>query len=134
MPLDLLKRGEVAQPITATQLDDQIVTPIESFVNALETNLAGKQPQHAILTAIAALSIVADRLIYSTGVNTFALATLTSAGRALLDDADAAAQRVTLAVPYRGASGEEITGLWRGTQAQYDAIGTKDSTRLYVIV
>jgi hypothetical protein len=26
-----------------------------------------------------------------------------------------------------------ITGIWQGTQAQYDGLGTKDSTVLYII-
>jgi microcystin-dependent protein len=54
------------------------------------------QPLDADLTAIAALVSAADRLPYFTGSGTAALATFTSAGRALVDDADAAAQRTTL--------------------------------------
>lgn len=54
------------------------------------------QPIDALLTAIAALSMVADRYIYGTGTDTVALGTITTAGRAILDDADAAAQRTTL--------------------------------------
>ena len=54
------------------------------------------QTANALLTAIAALSMVADRLIYGTGSGTVDLATLTAAGRALIDDATAQAQRTTL--------------------------------------
>lgn len=50
----------------------------------------------ANLNLLAALTGAADRLPYFTDVAAVALAVLTAAGRALLDDADAAAQRVTL--------------------------------------
>jgi hypothetical protein len=48
------------------------------------------------LLAIAGLTSAADRLAYFTGSGTASLATFTAAGRALVDDADTTAQRVTL--------------------------------------
>lgn len=50
----------------------------------------------APLDALQSLSPAADRLAYYTGATTASLTVFTAAGRALLDDADAAAQRTTL--------------------------------------
>lgn len=66
-------------------------------VNAPLTGL-GLQPLDPMLTALAALVTVADRGLYFTGADAPALFTLTAAGRALLDDANAAAQLTTLGV------------------------------------
>lgn len=56
----------------------------------------GAQPLDATLTSLAALGTAADKIAYTTGVDTWAEAPLTTAGLAILDDADASAQRATL--------------------------------------
>jgi hypothetical protein len=52
----------------------------------------------ATLAGISAVTTAADQLVYSSGVDTFTTTTFTAAGRALVDDATAAAQRTTLGV------------------------------------
>ena len=71
-------------------------TGLTLSAGSLSVTTSTYQPLDADLTAIAALVSAADRLPYFTGSGTAALATFTAAGRALVDDADAAAQRTTL--------------------------------------
>ncbi|MDX1399528.1 MAG: hypothetical protein R3204_13465, partial [Oceanospirillum sp.] len=56
------------------------------------------QAYDAGLASIAGLTTAADKMIYTTASDTYAVADLTAAGRAILDDADADAQRTTLGV------------------------------------
>jgi hypothetical protein len=73
---------------------------------AIGTNV---QAYDAGLQSISGLTTSADQMIYTTALDTYATTGLTAAGRAILDDADASAQRTTL-------------GLVIGTNVQaYDA-------------
>lgn len=76
---------------------------------AQQTALDGKQGAHANLSALSSLTLANNKMLYSTGPGALALADLTAAGRALLDDADAAAQRTTLDVYSKAEIGNPDT-------------------------
>jgi len=56
----------------------------------------GNQPIDAGLNSISGLTTSANKMVYTTGSDTYAVTDITAAGRAILDDADASAQRTTL--------------------------------------
>ncbi|OUL98557.1 collagen-like triple helix repeat-containing protein [Variovorax sp. JS1663] len=82
-----------AGDIEVTPAGNIAATDVQAALEELDSE---KQPLDADLTALAGLTSAANKLPYFTGSGTAALADFTSAGRALLDDADAAAQRTTL--------------------------------------
>lgn len=85
--------AHAASAISYTPAGSLAAVNVQAALTELDTE---KQPLDATLTALAGVTVAADQLIYATGADTFAAASLTAAGRALLDDADAAAQRATL--------------------------------------
>jgi phage-related tail fiber protein len=67
----------------------------------------------ATLTALAGVTVAANELIYATGADAFAVTSLTSFGRSLIDDADAATSRTTLGlgtIATQDANNVSITG------------------------
>jgi hypothetical protein len=71
------------------------------------------QAYDAGLTSIAGLTTAANKMIYTTAADTYAVADLTAAGRAILDDADNVAQRTTLGLgtmATQAANSVSITG------------------------
>lgn len=81
---------------------------------AIGTNV---QAYDAGLASIAGLTTAADNIIYTTAADTYATATITAAGRALIDDADAAAQRATLGLGTVATANQVST-----SQIQDDAV------------
>lgn len=109
-------KAEILGPGVPAALDtlDELAAALADDANyaaSITTALAGKQPLDADLTAIAALTSAANKFPYSTGTAAWTLGDITAAGRALIDDADAAAQRATLSVYSQAELGNPETDL-----------------------
>ena len=72
------------------------------------------QAYDAGLASISGLTTAADQSIYLTAADTYAAYPLTAAGRALLDDVDAAAQRTTLGLGTLATQSGTFTGTHSG--------------------
>lgn len=70
------------------------------------------------LDSIASLTTAADKMIYTTGADTYAVTPITAFGRSILDDADAAAVRTTLGL---GTSSVVDTGTTANKIIQLDS-------------
>lgn len=88
--------ADTSEATARASADTTLQTNIDAEASARIAADAGKQPLDAELTAIAALTSAADKGIQFTGAGAAGTFDLTAAGRALIDDANAAAQRTTL--------------------------------------
>lgn len=80
------------------------------------------------LQSISTLGTTADRFAYTIGIDTWAEATITAAGRALLDDADAATQRGTLGLGSLATLSSVNDANWSGADLAIGNGGTGSST------
>jgi len=89
--------------------DDQLVTLgftatltelnyTDGVTSSIQTQLNSKQAADDTLTSIAALGTAADKLAYTTGVDTWAETAITATGRSILDDPTTSAVRDTIGV------------------------------------
>lgn len=94
-------------PLSDLEADANAVRPISAGGTGAATAAAARdslgltigtnvQAFSTKLSAIAALTFAADKMVYATGAATFSTTTLTAFARALLDDTDASTARGTL--------------------------------------
>lgn len=92
--------GTVIDPNWANTTLDDIAAELTKSLDASDPPVArqriGAQASDPTLTAMAGVATAADRLIYFTGVDVAAAATLTAFARSLIDDSDSASARSTL--------------------------------------
>lgn len=119
----------MSQPIAIEGFSDASAARVVCRQSGTEVTVPadqlGLQPLDPTLTAIAGLVGAADKGIYFTGADAAALFDLTAAGRALLDDADAAAQRTTLGLG--SAATKELTD-WVAYTPTFTGFGTVSSS------
>jgi hypothetical protein len=123
--IDASKNVKSADTATYPSLTE--LAYVKGVTSAIQTQIDGKQasgsyqPLDAELTAIAGLTSAADKGIQFTGSGTAATFDLTAAGKALLDDANAAAQLVTLGLTATATELNYTDGVTSAIQTQLDA-------------
>lgn len=88
--------GTPAAPTATAGTNTTQIATTAFVTDAVSTAGGSYQPLDATLTAVAGVTTAADKFIYFTDVDTAAAATISTFGRSLIDDADAAAARTTL--------------------------------------
>ena len=95
-----LKLGGTLVAVSAAEINY-----LEGVSSAIQTQLNAKQASDATLTSIALLGTAANKMAYTTDVDTWAEAAITAAGRSMVAAANAAAQLALLS----GQAGAEFS-------------------------
>jgi len=110
---DISDASDINGPLADLEADANVARPIVAGGTGATTASAARtalglaigtdvQAYDAGLASIAGLTTAADKMIYTTAADTYAVASLTAAARGLLDDATVADMRTTLDVPEAG--------------------------------
>ena len=97
---DALLTGNPAKLVKGTEIKadfDAVAVAVATKHDSTDIGVA-VQAYDSFLTSIATLGTAADKMIYTTAANTAAESAITTAGRALIDDATASDQLTTLGV------------------------------------
>lgn len=107
--------GATSAGAARTNLGLAIGSDVQEHDAQLDSVAAWTAAQVTTLGNLGTVTTAADKMIYTTGADTFAETALTAAGRALLDDADAAAQRTTLGLGSLAEAATINNANWSGT-------------------
>lgn len=112
----------------AADFDDSVRAALSASSPLTYDGGTGVFGANASLTSLGGLSVIADRFAYGTGANTWALGTITTFGRGLLDDADATAGRSTLGLGSLATASTINNGDWSGADLDIANGGTGASS------
>ena len=96
--------AENCPPANVNNAIRQLMADLKTLYDSLNVGVS-YQPLDATLTALAGVTVAADKLVYATGADAFSTTDLSAFARTILDDANAAAVRTTI-----GAVAGEISG------------------------
>src|SRR3990172_129733 len=77
-------------------LEAKVGVDSSAVTASLDYKVANRQPLDATLTSIALLGTAADKMLYTTALDTWAETGLSAFARTILDDANAATARATI--------------------------------------